>query len=989
MPKAQNIKVFINYRQRISRDQALELKERINQLYANEGDDVVFVDTESIDTGQDWPLTIREALEQAQVFLALLGPGWFKETHPHDEYTYRLKDENDWVRNEIIRALAKEKEDPAQFVIFPLNYGVKYPDHKVVHDFLPPELIPFFKKQCLDIRPEHYVEDLINVLRKIGERINKTIATPALSLATPRKRLPVPEKYRRPQSKAPFIGLTPFTQADCALFFGRDREISELLGKIQASPLVLLTGKSGAGKSSLLDAGVLPRLEAQFRLSELPRRRDKAQGLHQQLQAILVECPPGPSPSLYILDQVEEMYTNEPMAGEPEALVELIRDTLQTHPAARIVLGYRKEFHKDLSDLLFESRPEVFELKSLDREGLLAACRSVAADPELAARYADFSLEDGLAERIVAEVLRDNNSSHSAPLLQVQLTKMWEIADAARQRDEEPIRFTQQLYEQVATAGLRELLQTQLAQLEQHGCGQWLRSGLALDVLQAHVTDRGTAGACKQEDLAQRYTPESLRVLLPALQRLHLLNAEQIKRQAATRLAHDALAPLVLDLFLHSEAPGQRAHRILEAKKNVLPAEHTPDAQRRQVFSPSDLELMYAGLEGMARTDPAVLQQMDFDQRTYSAQSRQRYELAMREARENLENFRADRCLENLQLAAQEAECQPESIQQLTLELAWHEQQARQEQAFQAVADFWQSLQSAEGLELDYASLAAQLATYAPTLWADLQYRYLPHLIPLPAGTFQMGSEEGYEDEKPVHPVTLSAFQLADTPVTWWQYGLFCQHTGRTLPNDSGFGKGDRPVINTSWKDAQQYCNWLSAWQGLSPAYDWAEANDQYPTCDWAASGYRLPTEAEWEYAAQEGEAGKPARFGNGKSEANPTEMNYDAASAYNTQDWAGRGEARWCTTPVRQFAPNARGLYDLSGNVWERCWDIWSEKDYYQQCAEGVSDPRGTETEAEYYRVVRGGSWSNYAYYCRASCRNRYRFVNRSIDVGFRLARS
>lgn len=995
MQKKQNFKVFINYRKRISSDQAQELKDRINQMYAGPDEDIVFLDVESIDIGTPWPDTIRAALEQANVLLALIGPDWFIETFPHNKYSFRLKDPHDWVRNEIARALEKEKNESNPFFILPLNYEEDYPKEEVIDQFLPPELIPFFRKQAMTIRSDKagFAEDLTLVLRKIGELLQKNAAenTPETLLQT-RQRLPVPDKYKIPKSNQPFIGLKPFVKEDCALFFGRDQDISDLIGKVQAAPLVLLTGKSGAGKSSLLDAGLLPRLETQFRWSDLPRRRDKTQGLHLQLQAMLEQVPPHSThPSLYILDQVEEMYTNEPVENEPAALVNLVHETLSGFPAARIVLGYRKEFHKDLLDLFRDLRPTVFELRPLDPDGLLEACLSVSTDPVVDKPVLNFQFEyhperGSLAQQIVADLERDQNSSHSAPLLQVQLTKMWEKADGERNHDDDPLVFTFALYDQDNHASLREFLHGQLRQLEQSSaCERWLHNGLALDVLHAHTTAQGTAGACTYSQLCERYDASALEVLLPTLKRLHLLNDEQIKRAVATRLAHDSLAPLVIDLFLNSEAPGQRAHHILEAKKREIPPANFTDTERRLVFSPADLEIVAAGLEGMAKTDSAVLQQMDYDRRTYAAQSRQRHQLAMREAREALENFQSVECLQSLRLAIQEAEHQLDEVQQLCLELAWHEHQSRKAAAFKAVADFWSGCMP-NATALDFDNFNQQLPQHWPALWLDLEFRYQPNLIALKKGSFKMGSTEGWKDEQPVHKVTLSSYQLADTPVTWWQYGLYCQENDLLLPSDSGSGKGDKPIINFTWKDAILFCNWLSQWQGLRPAYTWEKEGDQYPACDWKASGYRLPTEAEWEYAARE--AGKKVRFGNGKNEAKPEEMNFDAANENNTQEWVQKGKSRLHTTPVRAFPPNALGLYDLSGNVWERCWDVWSESDYYEQ-SKGSADPHGPEDGELYNRVVRGGSWDDAAFICRASCRYRYRIGDRIDNAGFRIARS
>jgi len=236
-------------------------------------------------------------------------------------------------------------------------------------------------------------------------------------------------------------------------------------------------------------------------------------------------------------------------------------------------------------------------------------------------------------------------------------------------------------------------------------------------------------------------------------------------------------------------------------------------------------------------------------------------------------------------------------------------------------------------------------------------------------GTFQMGDlfDEGRDDEKPVHEVTLSDFWMGQHAVTFYEYDAFCEATGVEKPEDEGWGRGDLPVINVSWDDALAYCNWRSRQEGIKEVYRIDGAN---VSPNWKAKGYRLPTEAEWEFAARE--RGKKVRFGNGKDVANPNEMNFHASNIKRT-------------VPVGEFPPNGLGLHQMSGNVWEWCWDGHGE-DYYRSSNQ-ARDPKGPSSGK--YRVLRGGSWLISPIGCRVSDRNRGSPDYRLSSLGFRVARN
>jgi formylglycine-generating enzyme len=212
-------------------------------------------------------------------------------------------------------------------------------------------------------------------------------------------------------------------------------------------------------------------------------------------------------------------------------------------------------------------------------------------------------------------------------------------------------------------------------------------------------------------------------------------------------------------------------------------------------------------------------------------------------------------------------------------------------------------------------------------------------MVLIPAGKFLMGEAHGEDDEKPVREVELSPFSMDVREVTQASYQALM---GR---NPSKFRGDDRPVERLSWPHAIQYCNMRSLREGLKPCYDLATQR-----CDFAADGYRLPTEAEWEYACRAGTA-SPWSFGGDGAEL-------------DRHAWF-KSNAEKTTHPVGEKLPNAWGLCDMHGNVAEWCHDFYAPT--YGD-AGPVKDPRGPERGDQ--RVLRGGSWSAGADGCRSAAR-------------------
>ncbi len=281
-----------------------------------------------------------------------------------------------------------------------------------------------------------------------------------------------------------------------------------------------------------------------------------------------------------------------------------------------------------------------------------------------------------------------------------------------------------------------------------------------------------------------------------------------------------------------------------------------------------------------------------------------------------------------------------------TIRLAEAEAKSKAEEA--RLADL--ERQAAEARERIAATPSARIAEPPPPVSRPASASDGANMVSVRGGCFQMGSptsEAGRFDNETQHQVCVQDFAMGKYAVTFAEYDRFASATGREKPGDQGWGRDRRPVINVSWLDAMAYAEWLSEQTGKR---------------------YRLPTEAEWEYAARAG-----------------------TTTAYYWGDQVGRNNAncnscgsQWDgrqTAPVGSFQPNRWGLYDMLGNVWQWTCSAWSNSydGSEQRC----------QTTGDAYRVVRGGSWNRLPRRVRAAYRGIGAPSYRNDNLGFRLART
>lgn len=317
----------------------------------------------------------------------------------------------------------------------------------------------------------------------------------------------------------------------------------------------------------------------------------------------------------------------------------------------------------------------------------------------------------------------------------------------------------------------------------------------------------------------------------------------------------------------------------------------------------------------------------------------------------------------------------------------------------------------------DFAVLASQWLTGGFDVAADMAF--------VPGGTFEMGDNlnDGGSAEKPVHSVTIDSFFMGKYEISNAQYceflnsaksrGLisvmsgvvykagtradypYCStSTSRpysqiayaggvfTVRTKGGRDMSDDPVVEVSWHGAAAYCNWRSRQEGYEQCYDLAMW-----TCDFSKIGYRLATEAEWEYAARGGLSGR--RFPPGDTISHSQANYYSSGSLWYDISATKGYHSIWndgvfpYTSPAGSFAANLYGLHDMAGNVWEWCNDRYSSSYYSISPSDNPTGP--SEPSAD--RVLRGGSW----YYSNARrCRVAYRTYSRSVaryySIGFRI---
>jgi formylglycine-generating enzyme required for sulfatase activity len=918
----------------------------------------VFVDHGSIAGGDKWRDELRRAANACRVVVCLTTGSWLASTECYNEFMAA------WYLGRRIIPLLLLPETGT------LSEEARQRLERLLGEDQGIDLTPCLDQHGeLNLAKDESVARLLNTgLRAAGA--NTRIGLDPEAFAIDRKLRPMP-----------FPGLASFgdDDADAALFYGRSREIADILidlRQIRAErdlrPYVIL-GASGAGKSSLLKAGIIPRLRREAP-AWLPLRafRPGADPLLNFAEAIartLADFDQREAHGL-IRDRLLDVWSRAERQGEKhmsasgyltiEAALEAEGERLRSaanRPDATILVSIdqaeemaRADGGEALADYLcaalsaatnswqlaFAIRTDSFsELQSHRRfQDLRARCYDLRALPvfrfdsvveEPAKRYGvevDSALVDALME--------DAAKEDALPLLAFALQRLWRQYAASRA-------LTRSNYDKVG--GLRGLIED--------------------------ASERALRGLAPEEDVPLPSSPPPKRwvdlgasTFVPALAQINDQGAI-VRRLAAWNSFNDEQQKLLTRfdqwrlIREGSDADGgtvEVAHEALFREWHRLKQWLEPERARLEALRSLQ---MAAATWGRHEMNPGFLDHRG--SRLSDATALGRIELY----RKRLSTLEVD-YLAACRAAERVAKSRTQRVQVLIYALfagiiaglvGWINQSylGQQRNWFVTMRPYMLTNVRPYVLTSEKERALQPLASFRECA------KDCPEMVVIPAGEFMMGSavtEKGrYDIEDPQHKVTIARpFAVSKFDVTFANWDACFSVGGCPRASDSGYGREAKPVINVNWDDARQYVAWLSKMTGKS---------------------YRLLTEAEWEYAARAGST-TGYYWGDeiGKKNANCIGCG---------SDWDGRQ-----TSPVGSFRPNAFGLYDMAGNVWQ-----WVEDCYHASYKGSPVDGSAWNEGDCFHHIVRGGSWDDSLRNARPANRNGVAADDRSNFLGFRIGRT
>jgi formylglycine-generating enzyme len=514
----------------------------------------------------------------------------------------------------------------------------------------------------------------------------------------------------------------------------------------------------------------------------------------------------------------------------------------------------------------------------------------------------------------------------------------------------------------------------------------WL--GLALDLLHFFTTDLRTAASYHPDFVHSHYSHQSeYKQIIQILVNSYLLIEDQKdKFKPFIRLAHDALGPVVLNKHDKRAYPSQQAYFITRSKSSGFSEQDTDLALTTQPY----IRKLDADLWKAIKKDRDQHEESRIKVRQDKAfifgrlQNEFESQMIKMDFSAGLESFKAafrhdPTEAANLVLPLDEtlffaAATRNMDLAHQTLE-ALREVHPQQSKIISAL----------DVCTTNASKFSSYLADFffEDEYYEDLNHRFYPKMVGIAGGEYTMGASK-YDDDV-AHEVAVNAFKMATTPVTVRQWALFCTNNPsyELRQHASYWGlDANHPVVNMSWYNAIEYLNWLSTTLGRSPAYEIDKSKkdgnnlNQQDASKWivqrivGSNGFRLPQEEEWEFAAKGGKIGLKDNF------------QFSGGDDLLKLGWY-KDNSFAQTQKVMNLDPNQLGLYDMSGNVWEWCFD-W----YENYIINNNNKLKTHETPHKgQTRVLRGGSWFNNQFNCHVAARLRNDPFSRYYSVGFRVA--
>lgn len=444
-----------------------------------------------------------------------------------------------------------------------------------------------------------------------GGEIAKSFSIPSAA-GNPLFGLPQINDIELPQT--PFKYFKYFNSGDASIFFGRSFEIRQLYDAItdeQRSKIIHLYGRSGVGKSSLLAAGVVPRIELTQSIRYIRVRKDESiatsisstlncqsnfEEIYKKWRSIEKTQK---KPLTLVLDQFENiLYESEKIrAGKYSDLDDLISTHRKLGPSikGKLILSYRKEYLAEIENRFYHNRVDyekVF-LDELNLQGIKDAITGIEQNPVIKKHYR-IEIEKGLSDKISNDLMREKNYM-IAPILQILLSKMWRSVSSDQIRH-----FSIKLYEQLRNQGLllSDFLDQRIRRIESVNAS-FVESGLTLDLLHFHCTSHGSAEIKTMSQIREAYSHTDFQIqeVLDLLAKEYLL-VKTSNENPSYQLAHDILVPVVLEKYRNCRLPAQRANRIL---KYHLSEKYENDSN---LLSPADLDVILQGSNAMRNPGP-------------------------------------------------------------------------------------------------------------------------------------------------------------------------------------------------------------------------------------------------------------------------------------------------------------------------------------------------------------------------------------------------